>query len=224
MTRLDQLLAAPLVIYPRRVQRTLNRLHKHLDQPVPNLWQVGLGCLRMQHRLIFRSDTIGLSIDDAPRTTRRARWMKYRPIRFPCLVSEMASAPWDLSGLASPPERIIQHLLAAHHDGQQCLYDLELLMMWPGALETLYARVTAVVDGTHPRSEWLRDLVVFEGYHENLQAWDRSALIDGLNLTTNQTKAALNLEFLTWCLAQLPTPLETAKRLFQGQYHLRSGS
>ena len=37
-------------------------------------------------------------------------------------------------------------------------------------LEVLRDRVRKIVDGSDPRAAWLRDLVVFEGYHEQLAA------------------------------------------------------
>jgi hypothetical protein len=122
----------------------------------------------MLHRLVFRSGTVGTCVDRPVRPTWRARVLRFRALRIPFLLAERAIAPFDLSGLASPPERVIRHLLAAHHDGVQFAYDLELLALWPGRLAELRDAVRDVVEHDTPRARWLRDLVVFEGYHEAL--------------------------------------------------------
>lgn len=136
----------------------------------PTRAEIARGIRHMLHRIIFRPNTIGTSKHHAVRATWRARILKWRAIRIPFLLAEGAIAPLDLSGLASSPERIIRHLVAAHHDGVQFAYDLEILALQPGRLEELRDRVAAVVTGSSPRARWLRDLVVFDGYHEALLA------------------------------------------------------
>ena len=166
-----------VVLFPWQIVRSLAALRDNgYPDPLPNLWQVGLGILRMLHRLLFRTDTIGTCRQQPVRDTRRARVLQYRALRLPCLIWERAVFPLDLSGLASTRENTIRHLLAAHHDGNQFAYDLEMLMYQPGALLALRERVAAIVSGADPRAEWLRDLVVFEGYHEHLLAARMSML------------------------------------------------
>ncbi|MEM9191341.1 MAG: hypothetical protein AAGF12_19375 [Myxococcota bacterium] len=195
----------PLLLRPGCVDEALRRVAETgLVDPVPNLWQVSLGVLRMWHRVIFRFDSIGTSSGPPVRRTWRARAFRFRPIRFPFLLRERAVAPLDFSGLVSSRERIIRHLLGAHHDRDQFVYDLELLSLHPGALPELEARVRAVVDGSDHRAEWLKDLVVFEEYHETL--------LLALQGTAPKNAADKNdpdislRAYLRWCAAQPTTP------------------
>lgn len=201
--------ARALLLYPSRIDRALATVRERRLVPVaPNVFQVFLGVVRMQHRLLFRSDTVGTSVVRAPRPTLRARLLALRPLRFPFLVAERAIAPLDLSGMASSRERIIRHLLAAHHDGMEFVYDLELLALHDGALVELAERVRAVVDGTDRRASWLRDLVVFDGYHEALLEAVEKRLW-GESLVSGETTADVDVSFfayLRWCASQPSTP------------------
>jgi hypothetical protein len=142
----------------------------------PEPAQIRHGVRHMIHRLVFRSGTVGTSNKMPVRGSWRARLLAWRAIRIPFLLHEGAIAPLDLSGLASSPDRVIRHLLAAHHDGVQFAYDLEILALHPGRLEELRDRARAIVENDTPRSRWLRDLAVFEGYHEALLAAVEKAL------------------------------------------------
>ena len=179
----------------------------------PNPFQVLLGVARMQYRLLFRTNTVGTCTEHAVRQTWRARVLHHRFVRLPFLLAERAVAPFDLSGLASPPERVIRHLLGAHHDGSQLAYDLELLALWPGALESLRDAVLEIVEQDSARARWLRDLVVFEGYHAALLQGVRGALRGELPLTGAQrSDPDLSLRaYLAWCARQ-PSTLRSALR------------
>ena len=74
--------------------------------------------------------------------------------------------PGDLSGLGSHPETLIRHVLGTHHEGEQFIYDLQILSCYAGALEELHRRLKDIVEHDTKRSRWLRDLCVYEGYHE----------------------------------------------------------
>ncbi len=183
-----------LLVHPERIEDTLARI-----PDAPTLRQICAGAARMWRRILFRSESLGTS--RAPvRRTWRARVLALRAVRLPVLLLEGAVAPFNPTGLASTPERITRHLLAAHHDGPQLLYDLELLALFPGALTRLRALAAAVVDGVHPRARYLRDLCVFEGYHEELLAAvddalaGRAPLVDDPDLTFRA--------FLAWCRSQ----------------------
>jgi hypothetical protein len=210
---------------PRRVQTALERVSAmNLVDRVPSPWQIALGVLRMVNRLFFRSETVGLCRDHPVRATTRARLLQYRPLRFPFLLWERAVAPFDLSGLVSTPERMTRHLLGAHHEGIQCVYDLAILACTPGSLASLEERALGVVDGTDPRAEWLRDLVVFEGYHEQLLAHVQRFRAHGPCLTESQRRDPdLSFEgFLRWCAAQPTSPRETWRAWRQGTFQLNS--
>ncbi len=197
---------------PRRVQWTLDRVREaNLVEHTPVPWQIALGVLRMAHRILFRSETVGLSRRQAVRDTRRARLLQYRIVRLPFLVWERAIAPFDLSGLVSTPQRLTCHLIGAHHDGEQSVYDLQILGCTPEHLALLEDRLAAIVDGTDPRAEWLRDLTVFEGYHADLLRRVRRFRAEGPGLTEAQRRDPdLSLEgFLRWCAAQPGSPRET---------------
>lgn len=210
---------APL-LWPERIGRNLERVRSAgLVERTPTPWQLSLGVLRMGHRLLFRSDTVGTSRTRPVRSTWRARALKYRAVRFPFLLAERAIAPLDLSGLASSPERIVQHLLAAHHDQRQFAYDLQLLRCYPGSLERLQALVEQVVRGKDPRSRWLRDLTVYEGYHEELLTAVTHAVVGEFALTPAE-RADPDISFvayLNWCAAQPATLRQTLAAWLSGE-------
>lgn len=198
-----------LLLRPARIDRALAAVReRRLVAPAPNVFQVFLGVIRMLHRLVFRSETVGTSLARAPRRTFRARLLAMRAVRLPFLVAERAIAPLDLSGMISSRERILRHLLGAHHDAMEFVYDLELLSLHDGALDELAVRARAVVDGTDPRAGWLRDLVVFEGYHE--------ALLEAVETVRRGEPLAAGdrvddpdasfFAYLRWCASQPPTP------------------
>ena len=177
--------AYPLLLSPRRIQESLDAIaaSETIDMPdVPNLWQIGLGVLRMYHRLIFRSETIGTSPNGTVRRTWRSRCLSHRLIRGPVLWSQGAIAPFDMSGLSSSPDRIIQHLLAAHHDGHQFAYDLEMLAIWPKQIDRLERHVLAIIDGRDPRANWYKDLAIFRYHQELLEAVQRTQNLDTVYL------------------------------------------
>lgn len=220
------LLSRVVLLFPARVAEGLERIRAAgLAPQVPSVWQITLGVLRMMHRLVFRSETIGTCKTHPVRRTWRARLLALRPVRFPFLLWERAVAPLDFSGLVSSRERVLRHLLGAHHDALQFVYDLELLRLYPGALEELRDRARAVVEGTDPRAEWLRDLVVFEGYHENLLRTAEAALAGTLEIDPlvardpDITFAA----YLAWCASQPSTPEETWAALRAGRYRIDRG-
>jgi hypothetical protein len=200
--------ARALVLFPRAIGDRLARIEASgLVPRVPTVPQIALGIARMHYRLLTRPESVGTCIAHPVRASWRARLLEPRVARFPFLVRERAIAPLDFSGLASPRERILRHLLAAHHDGHQFAYDLELLGIHPGALEELHDRARAVVDGTDPRAAWLRDLCVYEGYHEHLLEIVAAVLAGTPVLETlppheaNDPDVTLTA-YLRWCAAQ----------------------
>jgi len=207
-----------LLPHARRVEEGLARLAAAGVEPVPNLWQISLGVYRMWWRLMSRSDTIGTSADPV-RSTLRARLMYARPLRFPFLLREQAVNPADFSGLASSPERILRHLLGAHHDQNQFVYDLEILACFPGKLEELHERTRRVVEGEDPRAEWLRDLVVHEGYHDRLLDAAERALVGDFSVSDEEREDPdISFDaYLRWCAEQPQTPAATLAALRQGR-------
>lgn len=217
--------AHALLLAPDRVEARLARIaERGLVRTTPNLWQVALGVLRMAHRVAFRSDTVG-TCSDPVRATWRARLLRWRALRLPFLLVERAVAPLDLSGLLSSQERILRHLLGAHHDRHQFAYDLQMLSVDPGALDVLVDRARAVVSGADPRATWLRDLAVFEGYHESLLAAAERARAGDLSLPEPDASDPdiSFLAYLDWCSAQPPTPRATWQALTRGAFRLPEG-
>ncbi len=216
----------PLLLDPAGVERSLDRIRAAgLVERAPNAWQIALGVLRMQHRLLFRSDTIGTCRTHPVRSTLRARVLQLRVARFPFLLAERAIAPLDLSGLLSSPERVIAHLLGAHHDGNQFAYDLQMLAVHPGMLERLRDQVRAIVERDGPRARWLRDLCVFEGYHESLLEAVERALRGDFGLPPHEAADpdVSFVAYLRWCAAQPATPAETLRELRRGAYSIARG-
>jgi hypothetical protein len=219
------------LLFPKTIAENLETLRTSgLVAPgeVPNLWQIQLGVLRMWHRVVYRPESIGMSKDFAPRKSWRAKLLEKRPFRFPFLLREKAVHPLDFSGLASSVERIHNHLLGAHHDGVQFLYDLQLLRMHDGSDQLLRAvrdEARAVVDGTHPRAAYLRDLVVYERYHENLLEAVESFL-NGTFEASPEERADPDIDFLAYlrfCARQPSTPAATLKAYREGRYTITGG-
>ncbi|HSN34029.1 MAG TPA: hypothetical protein VLU41_15175 [Ideonella sp.] len=217
--------AYALLLDPDRVEARLAQIAESgLVARTPNLWQLALGVVRMAHRVAFRSDTVGTC--DAPvRATWRARLLSWRALRLPFLLAERAVAPLDFSGLLSSRERVLRHLLGAHHDRHQFAYDLQMLSIDPGALDELWARAGAVVRGEDPRDAWLRDLTVFDGYHESFYAAAERARAGDLSLPEPDASDPdiSFLAYLDWCAAQPPTPRATLAAVAARRFRLPAG-
>jgi len=215
--------ARAMLIQPRRVAAGLSRVRQAgVVADPPNLWQLTLGVLRMWHRLIYRPETIGTCAAAQVRPTWRARLLHYRPLRFPFLLAERAVAPLDFTGLASSRDRIIRHLLGAHHDGDQFVFDLELLTCHEGGLDALARAIESQLAGDTPRSRWLRDLTVFEGYHESLKAAVDRALAEGVRVPPSvaDDPDISFAAYLRWCARQPPTPRATFEAWRAGRFSL----
>lgn len=208
-----------ILVRPERVVANLGRACAALGVPRPTPWQLCLGVLRLWHRVVFRSSTVGTSAGGRVRPTLRARVLAWRAARLPCLLVERAVVPLDFTGLGSSADGLIRHLLGAHHDGNQFVYDLELLAAY-GRLGELRARVVDVIDGCDPRASWLRDLTVFERYHESLlEAVDR-ALAAGPAMTDAEARDPdISLRaYLAWCASQPATPAATLRAWHAGTF------
>lgn len=204
-----------LLLSPERVEKNLRRVQSlRKGEELPTLWQLSQGVLRMYHRLLTRPDTIGTSDAASARGTWRAQLLQWRPLRFPFLLWERAVAPWDMSGLISSPERIVRHLLAAHHDKNQFVYDIQLLSAY-GYLGDLHARAKEQVDATNERAEWLRDLCVYEGYHRDLLKAVEGALEGDFGLLPSEAEDpdVSFYAYLNWCRQQPATPARSAQML-----------
>ncbi len=198
-----------ILLRPEAIRPNLRVVCAANGLPEPTDWQLCQGVLRMWHRVMFRSNTVGTS--SAPvRATWRARALAWRVLRGPALYLDRAITPGDFTGLASAPAQIIRHLLGAHHDGDQFIYDLELLAAY-GALPQLRDAVATQLASSSARAAWLRDLVVFDGYHQQLLAATEHALVHGPAMTAAQAwdPDLTLLGYLRWCLAQPANPRAT---------------
>jgi len=210
---------------PERILSHLDRMREHgIVEVAPNPWQLCLGVLRLWHRNLFHNETVGTSPGGAVRPTWRARLLANRAIRLPFLLAERAVTPLDFTGLRNPPERLIRHLLGAHHDRNQFVYDLEILA-GHGRLEQLRAAVSEVLAHDTPRSRWLRDLAVFDGYHESLATAVDRAIASGPAMTdADATDPDISFRaYLAWCARQPATPAETIDAWRAGRFAFDSG-
>ena len=212
---------------PSRVARNLDaaRASGRFER-IPNLWQIELGVLRMWHRMVTRPDSIGTSQDHGVRPGWRSRLFENRLLRLPFLLWEGSVAPWDLSGLLSSPERLLRHMLGTHHDRHQFVYDLQILAMYEGRLDELLEQANRVVSVDDRRSRWLRDLVVFEHYHETL-ADVVARFIDGafdLDAREIDDPDISFHAFLDWCADQPATPAETIAAWRRGEFSISSAT
>jgi hypothetical protein len=211
----------PFLLFPKRILHNLERrVEAGMTTDPPNAWQLSLGVMRMWHRSLFRTETVGTSPGGTVRNNWRARLLHNRSLRLPCLLWEGAVAPYDMTGLASGQERIIKHLLGAHHDGIQFIFDLDLLAAHEGALEELEARTREVIESKGKRSTWLRDLTVYEGYHEQLLAATKAAIAKGIELSEDDCNDAdISLEgYLRWCVQQPNSPKATLQAMQSGAF------
>lgn len=218
----ERALVRALLLRPGVVRARLAELRRSgVVRVVPNEWQISLGVLRMLHRLAFRSETVGQSRTHPIRATSRARVWALRPLRSPFLLRARAIAPLDLSGLLSSTDRIVCHLIGAHHDGNQFAYDLEMLAATPHELGRVLERARAIVAGADPESEFFRDLCVYDGYHESLVAACERALRGDYGLSSEDA-ASPDISFaayLRWCAAQPATFEETLSLAARGHFH-----
>lgn len=217
--------ARVLLVDAAKVERRLDEIARSgLVSHVPSSWQIALGVLRMWHRLLYRSEEIGTSAN-RPRPTWRARLLEYRPLRFPFLLAEKAVAPHDFSGLLSDRERILRHLVGAHHEGPQFVYDLEILSVDPGGFEELLRRARDVVEHDTPRTRWLRDLTVFEGYHESLLRAAERALQGKFDYPPERANNPDTrfVAYLDWCARQPPTYEATLEARRAGRFTIADG-
>jgi len=208
-----------ILVRPERVRANLARVAEATALPRPTDWQLCLGVLRLWHRVMFRSETVGCDPGGHVRATRRARLLEWRALRLPFLLAEGAVVPLDFTGLGSTPERLIRHLLGAHHEGNQFVYDLELLACY-GRLDELRAAASRVIDTDDDRARWLRDLTVFEGYHESLIAAVDHAIASGTAMTAADARDPdISLgAYLTWCARQPTTPAATLRAWRDGTF------
>jgi hypothetical protein len=212
-----------ILVRPTTIRDNLDRVCTTYELPRPNDWQLCLGVLRLWHRVLFRSETVGTSHGGRVRPTLRARLLAWRALRLPFLLAEGAVVPLDFTGLGSTPERLTRHLLGAHHDDNQFVYDLEV-MAGHGKLAELRAAVLAVIEHDDARSRWLRDLAVFEGYHEALLAAVDRALTDGPAMSERDARDPdVSLRaYLRWCASQPATPRETVAAWRAGTFRFDS--
>ena len=212
-----------ILLRPRRVLANLKAVHESpQDLPKPSLWQLELAVLRMWQRILFRSQTIGTSVGNPVRPGWRARLLDLRGIRFFFLLFEGSVRPWDLSGLLSTPQNLMRHLLGTHHDGAQFVYDLEILALHAGQLDELRAQARALIEQDTPRSRWLRDLCVYEGYHEALlAAVERARAGDFADETPDANDPDIRFRaLLAWAARQPATPRETWRAWRRGEFQL----
>jgi hypothetical protein len=216
-----------VLLRPRRVLARLAAIERAAPPgvPIPSLWQIELGVLRMWHRILFRPETIGTCTGHPVRASWRARLLRFRPIRFPFLVIERAITPWDLSGFLSRQAQFQRHLLGAHHDGTQCVYDLQILSVYPGALDTLERHLQQLVSVDSPRSRWLADLCVFERYHAELLNHVRTIQSGASELVAADADDP-DISFwayLRWCARQPESPAAWWRAWRRGRFQWVAG-
>ena len=117
----------------------------------------------------------------------------------------------------------MRHLIGAHHDANQFVYDLELLGHY-GLLHDLTAKVRALLASDDAHTHWLRDLTVFEGYHEALLAAAEHAAAGGPAMSAAEAGDP-DLSFgayVRWCAAQPATPRDTLHAWRAGTFRLDS--
>jgi len=210
---------------PGRIMDNVRLAHEAgLVAKPPNEWQLFLGVLRMWHRMAFRPETVGTAASATVRDNRRARLMLYRPLRFPFLVKERVITPGDLTGMISSPGRIRSHMIGAYHAGNEFHYDLQLLSFRAGELEKLRDQVQDLLKQDTARHRWIRDLAVYEGYHESLAEAVDHALEHGVfNAGLDDDPDWSLVGYLDWCARQPETQPETRALRRAGKFRIDRG-
>ena len=100
-----------------------------------------------------------------------------------------------------------------------------MLAIHDGAIEELAERVERLLAEDTPRTRFLRDLTVFEGYHERLAEATRRALRGDLALSDDEQRDPdiSFLAYLAWCARQPATPEDTWQALLSGRYNVAEG-
>ncbi len=104
-------------------------------------------------------------------------------------------------------------------------YDLEMLSLIPGELEALRREVESLLAADTPRSRWLRDLAVYDGYHERLRDAVVRAMAGDFGLTAAERHDP-DISFrgyLRWCARQPPTPGATLDAWRAGRFTVAGG-
>ena len=95
-------------------------------------------------------------------------------------------------------------------------------MRYYGKLEVLRDEIRGLLARDDDRARWLRDLTVFEGYHESLLAAVERAIADGPAMTEDE-RADPDVSlgaYLRWCARKPPTPRDTAVAWRSGGFRL----
>lgn len=218
--------ASLVLMRPGRIGENLAKVRDaKLVDKTPNRWQIFLGILRMLYRTVYYPESVGLSTEFPSRPGWRARLFQYRFIRGPFLFWEGSVAPFDLSGLASTRETLIRHLLGTHHDGDGAIYDLRLLSIQEGALEELKERLLAVIENDSRHSRWLKDLCVYEEYHNQLLEILERVLAG--NWETKEGEGIIDTSFesyLNWCATRPDNPKDSWKAWREGTLGLEEAA
>ena len=122
------------------------------------------------------------------------------------------------------PEGIVPPDTDAGVGSDPVVRDIEDLLA-DGKLEEALTRARAVRDGADPRAEWLRDLTVYENYHEALCAALDAAVRGEFPMPDHQVDDPdiSFLAYLAWCARQPETPTETWRQLSAGRYAIAEG-
>ena len=94
-----------------------------------------------------------------------------------------------------------------------------------GALEELRSRALAIAHGDDRRSAYLRDLVVYEGYHEHL-AEAAGVALDGRSELSDAERRDPDVSFvayLAWCARQPATPAAHTRGASSGPLSISEG-
>ncbi len=208
---------------PDRLVDNLRMLYlRGHTEGVPNLWQVFQGTWFYWYRYFFRSGTVGLDTQHQVRDTFLAKMLQNKALRTPVLFAWGATGPrLDITGLAVPVDYKVRHLIGAYHPGDNAVYDLQYVDCFPGKLEELRDWVVKVLDEDTPGHRFVKDLNIYEHYHERL-LWQVQEALEGRfsvaaeNAHNPDTSTTVHVR---WCLNAPATPEETAEAIAQGTYN-----
>ena len=133
--------------------------HGYTDR-LPSPWQIKVGCLAML--------PVTLSESERERERSRSTLMGQVPIRVPLQILYNPRQILPDTGLTHRPEQLVRHVLSVYHEDAFLGYDLQLLQSHPRGLALLREEAAKVVEGKTLWAPYLRQLVGWPGYHEEL--------------------------------------------------------
>jgi hypothetical protein len=132
-------------------------VNRGMLEAVPTAWQMAMGSLIMLPVLYSESPR--------ERVMSRRTLLGQVPLRAPLQALFCPQQALSSTGLLTPRDAIVRHVISVYHEEPALTYDLQLLESHPGGLDALEREAWAVAQGRRRWSRLLTQLVGGAGYH-----------------------------------------------------------